>query len=124
LALRFSSIVGILTKVVGIFLPGKSKEVIDATVNEIITTDKEIQERIQQERNFILEYEGRAEFLAKAVGIIRAIPRPFIAIAITILLFKYLWLNLVVPDKLWYLSGLVYGFYFYFRHKEKMNGVQ
>jgi len=116
-------ILGLITKVVSNLLPGKSKEVIDATVNQIITTDKEIQEWIKQQNEFILNYEGKAELMSKVVNILRAIPRPFITISVMIIVFKYLWLNIAMPDKLWYLAGGIFGFYFYFRHKEKVNGI-
>jgi len=113
----------LITKIVGKLLPSKTKEVIDTTVNEIITTDKEIQDWIKQQNDFILAYEGKAEFFGKTLAILRAIPRLYITIGIATILFKYLWLNLTIPDKLWYLSSAIFGFYFWLRHREKMNGV-
>jgi len=111
-------------KLLGKVLPGKTTNEISNIVNTIISDDKELQDFIEKQNRFTLEFEGRAEFLSKAVGVIRALPRPFIAIAIMVILFKYLWLNLVVPDKLWYLSGGVFSFYFYLRHLEKKNNLK
>lgn len=124
MAIPILGAVSLITKIVGAVLPGKAKEVIDTTVNEIITTNKDVQEWVTQQNNFILEYEGKAEIGGKTLAILRAIPRLFITIGITIILFKYLWLNIPVPDKLYYLSSGIFAFYFYFRHKEKMNGLK
>lgn len=111
-------------KLLGKILPGKTINEVSDIVNTIISDDKELQEFIEKQNRFTLEFEGRAEFLSKAVGVIRALPRPFIAIAIMVILFKYLWFNLVIPDKLWYLSGGVFSFYFYLRHLEKKNNLK
>lgn len=111
-------------KLLGKILPGKTTNEISDIVNTIISDDKELQEFIEKQNRFTLEFEGRAEFLSKAVGVIRSLPRPFIAMATMIILFKYLWLNLLVPDKLWYLSGGVFSFYFYLRHLEKKNNLK
>lgn len=111
-------------KLLGKVLPGKTTNEVSDIVNTIISDDKELQEFIEKQNRFTLEFEGRAEFLSKAVSVIRALPRPFIAMATMIILFKYLWLNLIVPDKLWYLSGGIFSFYFYLRHLEKKNNLK
>jgi hypothetical protein len=105
-------------------LPGKTTNEVSNIVNAVIGDDKELQEFVEKQNRFTLEFEGRAEFLSKAVGVIRALPRPFIAIAIMVILFKYLWFNLIVPDKLWYLSTGIFSFYFYLRHLEKKNNLK
>lgn len=111
-------------KLLGKVLPGKTTNELSDIVNTIISDDKELQEFIEKQNRFTLEFEGRAEFLSKAVGVIRALPRPFIAMATMIILFKYLWFNIPMPDKLWYLSGGVFSFYFYLRHLEKKNNLK
>jgi len=108
--------------IVGKLLPEKPKEVIQAMVNEVIVNDAEIQKQIQAFRQFVLDYEGRAELMPKVVNILRAIPRPIITLTVLVILFKYLWLGIVMPKELWYLSAGVFAFYFGLRYLEKKNG--
>ena len=110
-----------VTKILSKVLPGKTTAQIEQIADTVIKGDKELQEFVEKREKFILQYEGRAEFLSRIVGVLRAIPRLFISVGIATILFKYLWFNIPVPDKLWYLAGGVFGFYFWFRHKEKMN---
>ena len=108
--------------VLGKVIPEKPKEIIETAVNSIIVNDKEIQQQIQDLRQFIVDYEGKGELMPKVVNILRAIPRPAITVCMMVILFKYLWLGLTIPKELWYLSGGVFAFYFGLRHFEKKNG--
>jgi len=112
----------IVMAVLGKVIPEKPKEVIETVVNSVIVNDKDVQEEITKLQAFILSYEGKAELMPKAVNILRAIPRPLIALFMMVLLFKYLWFNITVPTQLWYLCGGVFAFYFGLRSWEKKNG--
>lgn len=83
------STVKLIGKVVSRILPDKPKEVVAGVVNDIITSDEEIQKCIEQEREFILNYEGRAEFLPKVCLILREAGRPFILVIYTLTFIGY-----------------------------------
>lgn len=83
------STVGLIGRVVSKILPGKPKAVIEGVVNDLITSDEEIQKQIEQERQHILSYEGMAKDLPRVCLILREAGRPFVLVIYTLTFIGY-----------------------------------
>jgi len=114
--------IGLITKVASKLLSGKPKEAIDTAITEIVATDKEIQEKIKEENQFILNYEGTAKDVPRVVNVLRAIVRPYIVITSWTTIIAFIWLNRPIPDKLWYITLALTGVYYVARSWEKKMG--
>lgn len=111
-------------KVVGKILPKKAKSTISGLVNDVVINDKDIQKEIAQHQAFILQYEGRAEFLPKVVAIVRSLVRPIVTFAFTFVFLRDYWVHRELPpDKLIYMTGGILAFWFGSRLLEKKKGL-
>lgn len=72
----------ILTKI----FPGKTKKAINQIVNTVVEEDKDLQNALEQERKFILEY---SRILPRVCLIMREAGRPFVLIVYTLTFIGY-----------------------------------
>jgi len=111
-------------KVVGKILPKKAKSTINGLVNNVIINDKDIQKELAQHQAFILQYEGRAEFLPKVVAIIRSLVRPIVTFSFTFVFLRHIWIHGEMPvAQLTYMTAGIIAFWFGSRLAEKKKGL-
>lgn len=113
MAIPFLNPLQIVSTVVGKLLPKKPKAVVEGLIADVIRKDPNLQKALEDERKFILDYFGRAEYLPKAVQIVRSLIRPYCTVLFATTLVVWLCVRLELPPAwfCWATGGML-GWWF------------